>query len=168
MLIYSAISQTLLRRWFGLVRDRSDHLASSRYLVLGPELARLLELPEPSAAAVAELLRDLRDRDPEVLAYARYLARNFSPGREALLELRVDELVDATYEWHHPSQVLERPRPENRELLPICERRHQETGDDEREHVDTVTRKVARAARIDAEARLRRERLRRGRRRSRR
>ncbi len=166
MQILFAIPQTLLRRWFGLVRDRPDDLAASRYLVLGPQLAGLLELPEPSAAAVADLLRTLRDRDLSVLAHARKLARDSSPGRAALLELRVDELVGATYEWHHPSQVLERPRPEYRELLPICERRHQEAGDDEREHLHAVTRKVARAARIDEEARLRRERLRRGRRRS--
>lgn len=166
MPIIFATSQGLIRRWFGLVRDRPDHLATSRYLVLGPQIAALLELPEPSAATMTDLLRTLRGHDLSVLAHVQTLARDSSPGREALLELRVDELVDATHEWHHPSQVLDRPRPEYRELLPICERRCQEAGDGDREHVLDVTRKVAKAARISEEARLRRERLRSGRRRS--
>jgi hypothetical protein len=154
------IPPSILRRWLGFVQDRPDLLSSSRYLVLGPELTEILALPEPSAAALTDLLRTLRDHEPEALAYAHGLARHSPQGREAILELAVDELLDADFDWQHPSQVLERPRPEYRELVPVCEKRQDEAGDDERGRVDEVTRKVAKAARISEEARRNRERRR--------
>jgi hypothetical protein len=157
------IPPTILRRWFAFVRDQPGHLASSRFLVLGPELTETVELPLPSAVDLTELLRALRDREPDVFVHAEKLARRSSVGREALLEVAVDELLRATGDWAHPSQVLEAPRPEYRELVPVCERRQRQAGDDERGAVDAVTRKVVKAAEIAEEARRRRERIRLGR-----
>jgi hypothetical protein len=163
MHVLSLIPRHVLRRWFDLVQDRPDRIAASLYLVLGPELAEILKVPTPSAVSLTDLLRTLRAHEPDVLAYAQDLARHSSPGREALLEIAVDELLDATFEWQHPSQVLERPRPEYRDLVPVCETRHREATGSERGHVHAVMQKVATAARIAEEARRNRERLRRGR-----
>jgi hypothetical protein len=107
----SLIPRSILRRWFDLVQDRPDRLTSSHFLVLGPELSEILKLATPSALSLTDLLRTLREHEPDVLAFAQDLARHSSPGREALLEIAVDELLDAAYEWRHPSQVLDRPRP---------------------------------------------------------
>jgi hypothetical protein len=157
--IVTPCPEALLHRWFGLVRDQPDRLSSSRFLVLGPELTETLELPLPSAAHLIDLLRTLRDREPDVFGHAEKLAWCSAAGREALLEIAVDELLRATGDWAHPSQVLEAPRPEYRELVPICERRKRQADDDERGHVEVVTRKVVKAAEISEEARRRRERI---------
>jgi hypothetical protein len=163
MHLISSIPQGLLRSWFDLVEERPDRLLASRHLLLGPELAEVLKIPEPSADCVAGLLRALRDREPGAFASARELARHSPPGREALVEIAVDELLDADFEWPHPALVLDPPRPEFGDLLAVCERRLRQAGDDQREHLREVTGKVARAARIADEARRNRERLHRGR-----
>jgi len=157
----SSIPYDLLRSWLDLVEDRSDRLLASHHLILGPELAGVLKIPEPSADSVIGVLRALRDREPDACAAARELARHSSPGRRALLEIAVDELLDTDFEWPHPALVLDPPRPELRDLLAACERRLRDAGDDERQHLRDVTRKVANAARIADEARRNRERLRR-------
>lgn len=152
--------QNILEQWFGLLPDdRPELLLASQYLVLGPDLAELIHSPPPAPEPLVELLRFLRELAPAVLAYVRDLAEESPLGRHALLELVVDVLVAAEDGWRHPSQVLDRPRPEYRELLPICLERLRLADDAERPHLTDVTTKVETAARIAEEARLRRRRL---------
>ena len=151
----------VLESWFELLpEDRPELLAPSRYLILGGEFAELLRLEPPDPEAVAEVLRLLRDLAPEAFDCGRQLAEESPPGRRALLELAVDALVDCRGAWHHPSQVLDRPRPAYRELLPVCLERLRRAPDSEQPHVEEVTAKVQAAARISEEARQRRRRLR--------
>ncbi len=152
--------KNIVEKWFALLpEDRPELLLPSQYLVLGPELAKLIHLPQPTPEPLTELLRLLRDQAPGVLDFIQDLAEESAPGRHALLELAVDVLVAAADDWRHPSQVLDYPRPEYRELLPICLERLRRAPDSERTHLEEVTIKVETAARIAEEARLRRRRL---------
>ncbi|MEE8524622.1 MAG: hypothetical protein V3T72_11880 [Thermoanaerobaculia bacterium] len=68
--------------------------------------------------------------------------------------------------WHHPTQVLERPRPDFDKLLAACQARLERTREEHRSLVGRVTVKVERAARIAEGARKKREKMRRRRERS--
>ncbi|MEE8524160.1 MAG: hypothetical protein V3T72_09540 [Thermoanaerobaculia bacterium] len=72
----------------------------------------------------------------------------------------LDELLRHE-DWQHPTQVLDRPRPEPKALLALCEARLEGAEEPERTRLQDTRHKLERAARIDAEARHNRERLRR-------
>ncbi len=135
-----------------------------RWLALGPQLGKLI-LPEsePSAADLTSLLRLLRDKEPPLLAFGEDLARASEHREAAWLELCVDRLLEQDG-WQHPTQVLERPRPDLDHLLGTCRARLNQSAEPLRERIQAVTFKVERAARIDAAAREKRERMKRRRR----
>jgi len=85
-------------------------------------------------------------------------------GEAALLEICVDQLLQSP-DWEHPTQVLERPRPDFKKLLETCEARLERSGEQGRAEAEAMTAKVERAVRIEASADERRQRMRRGRRR---
>ncbi|MEE8522555.1 MAG: hypothetical protein V3T72_01385 [Thermoanaerobaculia bacterium] len=150
----------IVEKWFALLpEERPELLLPSQYLMLGVELSELLHLPPPAPEPLADLLRLLRDHAPGLLGYARLLAEESPLGRHAVLELAVDILVAADG-WQHPSQVLARPRPPYRELVPLCRERLRRAADAARPHLGEVTVKVETAARIEqeAEAQVRRRR----------
>lgn len=155
----------LLERLLSRVESEDpDLLPVCRWLMLGPLLGKLI-LPEsePSAADLTSLLRLLRDQEPPLLAFGEDLARASEHREAAWLELCVDRLLEQD-DWQHPTQVLERPRPDPDKLLGACQARLKQTGEPLRERVEAVTVKVERAARIEAAARETRERMRRRRR----
>ncbi len=67
-------------------------------------------------------------------------------------------LVEAA-EWEHPSQVLGRPRPSDRELLSLCNLLLEEAEPEQKERLTEVHRKLERTVRIAAEARERRRQM---------
>lgn len=75
-----------------------------------------------------------------------------------VLELHLDRLLDVDG-WEHPTQVLERPRPDLEELLAVCQGRIDNTLEPAREHrLLAVREKLERAQRIAMNARKRRSR----------
>lgn len=152
---------SLLKRWFALHAERPEILDASRYLLLGPDLAATLLLPEPETDHLAELLRTLRDKEPKIFALVLPLARVTPFAEKILAELALDQLLAADSDWPHPSLVLDSPRPPYRSLLAACEERLRENRDEGlRPLFESALEKLARASRIADEAAKNRERLR--------
>jgi hypothetical protein len=73
-----------------------------------------------------------------------------------VLELHLDRLLEVNG-WEHPTQVLERPRPEIEELLSVCQGRIENTLEPLHERrLLAVREKLERAQRIAVNARKRR------------
>lgn len=73
-----------------------------------------------------------------------------------VLELHLDRLLE-TDGWEHPTQVLERPRPNLDELLSVCQGRIEKTQDPLwQQRLRTIQEKLERAQRIEVKARRRR------------
>ncbi len=137
-------------------------LASCRWLVLGPRLGAIVAPDDsPSLEDLKALLRILRSKAPELLEVGQALVRNSEHGEDAFVEICVDRLLEAS-DWHHPIEVLERPRPDFGKLLDACRARQETASGD---HVASTLEKLERAVSIAESARIRRERMRRGRRR---
>lgn len=132
-------------------------LATCRRLLLGPELYVLLtgESHEPEIHQVVEWLRWLRRDAPSHLPWGLAAARLATEGSKVLIELHLDELLDAPT-WSHPSQVLARPRPPLEALLEACVARLQQAEGDARQQLLEVREKLERSFRIDETARRRR------------
>ena len=150
-----------LERLLDLVANEAPALLPGcRRLVLGPRLGSLV-LPEiePSTSELTALLRMLENRAPELLPLGRQLVRSSDDGETAFLELCVDRLL-ARADWEHPTQVLDRPRPNLERLLEVCRARQLRSGGSEHARIGTVVTKVERAARIAEGAARRRQRMR--------
>ncbi len=145
-----------LDRLFALVKTEDPGLLPViRWLLLGPRLATLVlpEIPPPSASELLDLLRLLRAREPSLSPVGEELIRSSRHGEEAWLEICVDRLLEHS-DWEHPTQVLERPRPDFGKLLQTCLARREASQEDDR--LAYVIDRVERAARIADEARQRR------------
>jgi len=115
-------------------------------------ILELLELAErslnPCRPAVANQTAVVRSEVERVL---RMLSR-------LVLELHLDRLLEVDG-WEHPTQVLERPRPDLEELLTVCQGRIESTLDPLRvPRLLAVREKLERAQRIAVNARRRRQR----------
>ncbi len=162
-------STALLQQLFALLSaEHPDLIPTCRWLLLGPELAPIV-LPQvegPTPDDLVTLLRLLRDDAEDFFEIGKTLAHNSEHEQEAIAELCVDQLMEYS-NWEHPTQILERPRPDFGQLLAAAQARLKNASDSERDAVATMTAKVERAARIAESARVRREMMRRGRRRKR-
>ena len=154
-----------LERLFAVVAaEAPELLPACRSLVLGPRLGALvLPEPPPGGEELASLLRLLRRQAPELLALGRELVETADAGETALIELCVDKLLQSS-DWQHPTQVLERPRPDFEKLLAACRARRKRLRGRRRVEIEAMIEKVERAVRIEAAARQRRQRQRRRRR----
>jgi hypothetical protein len=153
-----------LERLLTLVaEDAPALLPGCRWLVLGPELGNLvLPEPQPTADEMADLMRLLQRRALDLLPLSRELIEVSDHGEAALLEICVDRLLLSS-SWEHPTQVLERPRPDFTKLLGACEARLKRSRKPERAAIEAMTAKVERAVRIQKSAAERRQRMQRGR-----
>ncbi|MEE8523807.1 MAG: hypothetical protein V3T72_07725 [Thermoanaerobaculia bacterium] len=147
----------LLERLFSLIAEENEALLPGcRWLVLGPKLGAIVAAEEaPTLDELTALLRLLRRQTPDLQSLGGTLARNSEHGEDAVVELAVDRLLESS-DWEHPTQMLERPRPDFGKLFAACRRRLAGAGPNERIEVTSVTAKVERAARIEESARARR------------
>jgi len=159
-------SQMALRHLFKvLAQQRRDFRPICRWLLLGPEVSRLLprweeEAVPPRLDELIDLLRMVDQQAPDLRVVAIWLAAA-SPLFEGLQpHLQLEELLAAEAgSWSHPVQVLPKPRCPHLELLQAC-RQRQRSSDDENEAalLAEVETKLARAVAIEERARQRRER----------
>lgn len=157
-------SQQDLQELFAfLSKQRRDFRPICRWLLLGPEMARLVRPREEDASAprLDELLdlRRLVDRRAKQLRPAVAWLAAASEHCDALYKhLQLDILVDLEPEsWTHPIQVLPKPRCANRELLTACRQRQRTAAEDEQALLEGIEAKLVRAVQIDERARRRRE-----------
>lgn len=159
-------SYELLEQLFRLVAEEEESLLEGcRWLVLGKQLATVLGLPgeAPDPDQLISLLRLLRRRAPDLEPLGRKLACSSEHCEDVLVEIAVDQLLECT-DWEHPTQVLERPVPDFQKLFEASRRRLEKAAEGERAAVASMCSKVERAWRIAESARVRRERMQRGRR----
>ena len=150
-----------LERLVTLIRnEKPELLATCRHLVLGPGLSSLLleEPAEPEAVELASFLRLLRRHALDLLPLGRELVAGSDAAEQAFAELAVDELLRSST-WEHPTQILDRPRPELEALLRACQARRKRARGQRRAEIDEAIFKVDRAVRIESSARKRRQRL---------
>ena len=138
-------------RWLSVAADLGDERAS--VILEGHS--------EPATAAeLTDLLRLLQRDAMELAPFGRWLARHSEHWQEARVELQLDLLIAADIDsWEHPTQILERPRPNFEQLLEACVARRKAARGARLQLLERVEAKVARAARIAASARSRRERM---------
>jgi hypothetical protein len=152
-------SLTVLAKLFARVEaDQPGLLPACRWLVLRPELGRMV-LPgtEPSAADLTALLRLLQDEEPRLAALGERLASASEDFEQAYAELCLDRLLEHE-DWHHPTQVLDPPRPAFDKLLAACRARLERSPEGaDRNHAASVAVKLERAVRISESARRKRE-----------
>ncbi|MEE8526499.1 MAG: hypothetical protein V3T72_21400 [Thermoanaerobaculia bacterium] len=144
-------------RWLAVAAD----LGAERTVVLLAGHAR-----PGTVAELADLSRLLQREAPDLVRTGRWLVGHSEHLEDVHVELQLDLLVAADVDnWEHPTQVLERPRPDFEKLLAACAVRRKSAGGAEGDHLARVEAKVERAVRIAESARQRRERMRRGRKR---
>ncbi len=136
-----------------------DLLATCRWLLVDPRLAPVLLgniVRPPAAADLSCFLRLLREAPPEVATAGHVLLA--ARGRLAAeLDLALERLLAAAEnEWHHPAEILGRPCPDFAEIYAVTFDRP-ETGNGDRRRLESVRDKLARAVRLEATARRRRE-----------
>ncbi len=135
-----------------------DHLATCRWLLVDPRVAAVIlgtETPPPSATDLARFLHLLRHAPPEV-ANAGHLLLAARGRLAAELDLALERLFAAAEDdWHHPSEILGHAGPGFARLHAASLERP-EAGNGGRRLV-SVRDKLARAARLEASARRRRE-----------
>ncbi len=135
-----------------------DLLATCRWLLTDPRLAPVILGPEarpPSATDLARFLHLLRHAPPEV-ANAGHLLLAARGRLAAELDLALERLLAAAEgDWHHPSEILGHAGPGFARLHAASLERP-EAGNGGRRRV-SVREKLARAARLEASARRRRE-----------
>jgi hypothetical protein len=117
------------------------------------EIQHLLRLAERSLAeANPRAVQDTTQAQGDIAQAVRRMSN-------VLLELHLDRLV-AVEGWEHPSQVLERPRPELDALLTACEQRIRKKPrglpPEQTRRLELVRNKLERAQRIAKSARQRR------------
>jgi hypothetical protein len=119
-----------------------------------------------TAAELTGFLRLLQRQEPDLVPVGQWLAEHSEHQEEVHVELQLDLLIAADVDaWEHPTQVLERPRPDFGKMLASCGIRRQSAGGAEADHLAKVEAKLERAVKIAESARQRRERMRRGRKR---
>jgi len=156
-----------LERLFAVVAEEgAELLPGCRWLVLGPQLGAIVAPHEaPALDQLVALLRLLRRREPELEELGRELAGNSEHGEAAYVEICVDRLLEVPG-WHHPTQVLERPRPDFRQLLEASRARSKAPGGSGLAELGSVVARLEKAVSIAEDARARRERMRRDRKRT--
>ena len=117
------------------------------------EIQQLLQLAERNLhEAHPRAVHDTTQAQGDIAQAVRRMSK-------VLLELHLDRLV-AQDGWEHPSQVLERPRPELDALLAACEQRirHKPRSlpPEHARRLELVRTKLERAQRISQRARQRR------------
>ncbi len=136
-----------------------DLLATCRWLLVDPRLAPLILGPDtlaPSAADLSRFLRLLRQAPPEAAAAGNALLVACSR-LAAELDLALERLLAAAENaWLHPTEILGRPCPSFARLYQASLDRP-ETGNGDRQRLDSVRDKLLRAMRLEATARRRRE-----------
>lgn len=136
-----------------------DLLAVCRWLLVDPRLAPLIldrDTNPPSAADLARFLRLLRAAPPGAASagHALWLARS---RLAAELDLALERLLaEDEDDWHHPVEILGRPCPDFA-ALHAASRERSEVGNGDRRRLESVRDKLARAARLEATARRRRQ-----------
>jgi len=157
----------LLERLLSLVAaENAALLPGCRWLVLGPKLAAIVAPDEaPTLDDLTALLRLLRRQTPDLQSLGRTLAGNSEHGEAAYVEICVDRLLEVPG-WHHPTQVLERPRPDFRQLLEASRARSKAPGGSGLAELGSVVARLEKAVSIAEDARARRERMRRDRKRT--
>ena len=153
-------SLKVLKRLLYLVQSENPQLLPAfRWIALGPELAEIaLNGSEPSADDLAAILRLLQEKARDLLPLGRELMRDSTHGEAAELQLCVDQLLEHS-NWEHPTEVLDRPRPDLGKLLAACQTRLKRSRGKKRAQVEAMVAKVERAVRIAEIARKRRERM---------
>ncbi len=141
-----------------VIAHAPDLLATCRWLLVDPRLAPHLlgnQAGPPSAADLYRFLRLFRSAPPEVATAGHVLLA--ARGRlVAELDLALERLLAAAEdEWQHPAEILGRPCPSFARLYQASLDRP-EAGNGSCRH-DSVREKLARAARLEATARRRRE-----------
>lgn len=169
-------SQQDLRALFAfLERQRRDFRPICRWLVLGPEMSRLVrprqeDITCPRLDELLDLLRLVDAKRPSLRPTVAWLAAGSSHCAALQSHLQLDVLLrlDPT-RWTHPSQVLPKPRCANIELLQACRHRQRTADetpaeapddpgcDDEAGRLAAVEAKLIKAVAIDERARRRRE-----------
>lgn len=154
-------SQADLRALFAFLENQPrDFRPICRWLVLGPEMAKILVADyahAPELDEVLDLVRWIEERAPELRTTVAWLAAG-SPHAEVLRrELQLDFLLQVDDDsWTHPVQVLPKPRCTNADLLTACRQRRRKAEGRDKERLVKVEEKLLRAAQIDERARRRR------------
>ncbi len=133
-------------------------LATCRWLLVDPRLAPFIlgyQVRPPSAAELSRFLRLLRAAPPEAAAAGNALLVARSR-LTAELDLALERLLAAAEgDWHHPSEILGHAGPGFARLHAASLERP-EAGNGGR-RLESIREKLARAARLEATARRRRE-----------
>jgi hypothetical protein len=116
-----------------------------------PEIVPAIDRAQLALDTVFDALHALPESFPDSLSQDRAWTRSD-------LERALDQLVESAG-WEHPSQALERPRPDYRTLLALCEVRLEDPEVPGRDRVVDVRDKLERSVRIADEARERLEKM---------
>lgn len=146
-----------------LAREAAELRPACRWLIVGPEMATAIlgqHARPPTVDDLTRLVRLLEDQAPELMPVGWWLVNASDHAEATQAEIQLDQLIAADLDaWQHPTQVLDRPRPDFELLLTWCQSRRRQRRGSELERLAAIEAKLERAVRIEAIARRRRQRM---------